>query len=297
MQYSMSRYRSRAFYFFIAPWLLLVLLFQVAPVGASFALSFAEWKLVGPPEWVGVDNYEAVAKDPLFAKTVKNTVDFALGSVPLNLAVGFGLAYLLHKWRRGSLVFRTIFFLPVVVSGVAVTLLWGWLFNSQYGLINQTLALVGIHGPAWLQDAKWAMPALILMNVWSVGGNMLIYLAALQRLPRELYDAIALDGATGWQKMWHLTLPLVSPVTLFLCVLGVINAFQLFTPAYVLTKGGPNNATLTTALYVYLNAFRYNQIGLAAVMAWLLCVIILVISVFQLYGSRYWVYYEQGEQV
>ncbi len=293
----MSRYRTRAFYCFIAPWLLLVLLFQVGPVIASFLLSFAEWKFVGGPEWVGGANYAAVARDPLFVKTVQNTIYFAAGSVPLNLIVGLALASLLNRWRRGATLFRTIFFLPVVVSGVAVTLIWGWLFNSQYGLINQFLAIIGIDGPSWLGDARWAMPALILMNLWSVGGNMVIYLAALQRLPRDLYDAAALDGAGWWHSLTRLTLPLVSPVTLFLTVVGVINAFQLFTPAYILTKGGPNNATLTTALYVYLNAFRWNNMGAAAVMAWLLCLVIVGITVVQLVSSRIWVYYEQGEHL
>jgi len=148
-----------------------------------------------------------------------------------------------------------------------------------------------------LGDAQWAMPALILMSLWSVGGNMIIYLAALQRLPRDLYDAAYLDGAGWWHRATRLTLPLVSPVTLFLTVVGVINAFQLFTPAYILTKGGPNNATLTTALYVYLNAFRWNNMGAASVMAWLLCLVIVGITVVQLVTSRIWVYYEQGEQV
>jgi multiple sugar transport system permease protein len=293
----MTRYRTRAFYFFIAPWLLLVLAFQLGPVIASFLLSFTEWHFVGGPEWVGGANYAAVAKDPLFLKTVQNTLYFALGSVPLNLIVGFGLAALLNRWRRGATLFRTIFFLPVVVSGVAVTLIWGWLFNSQYGLINQTLALFGVEGPSWLGDDQWAMPALILMSLWSVGGNMVIYLAALQRLPRDLYEAAALDGAGWWHSVTRITMPLVSPVTLFLTVVGVINAFQLFTPAYILTKGGPNNATLTTALYVYLNAFRWNNMGGAAVMAWLLCLVIVGITVVQLVSSRIWVYYEQGEQV
>jgi multiple sugar transport system permease protein len=293
----MSRYRTRAFYFFIAPWFLLVLLFQVGPVVASFLLSFTEWRFVGSPEWVGLANYEEVAQDPLFTKTIQNTIYFAVGSVPLNLMVGFALAALLNRWRRGATIFRTIFFLPVVVSGVAVTLIWGWLFNNQYGLINQSLALFGIDGPSWLGDARWAMPALILMNLWSVGGNMVVYLAALQRLPRDLFEAAALDGAGWWQKLTRLTLPLVSPVTLFLTIVGVINAFQLFTPAYILTRGGPNNATLTTALYVYLNAFRWNNLGAATVMAWLLCLVIVGITVVQLVSSRIWVYYEQGEQV
>jgi multiple sugar transport system permease protein len=273
------------------------LLFQLGPVVASFLLSFAEWKFVGGPEWVGMENYAAVARDPLFAKTIRNTVYFALGSVPLNLVVGFALAALLTRWRQGATLFRTIFFLPVVVSGVAVTLIWGWLFNNQYGLINQALTLIGVDGPSWLGDERWAMPALILMNLWSVGGNMVVFLAALQRLPRDLYEAAALDGAGGWHALTRITLPMVSPVTLFLGVVGVINAFQLFTPAYILTKGGPNNATLTTSLYIYLNAFRWGNMGAATVMAWLLCLIVVGFTVVQLVSSRIWVYYEQGEHI
>lgn len=288
----MSRRRAWPFYAFIAPWLVGLLFFQVGPMLGALGLTFVEWRYVGTPRWVGLENYRAVLADPLFGKTLLNTLLFTLGSVPLALAASLALAYLLNNRVRGAAVFRMIFFLPVVVSGVAVSLLWAWLFNSQHGLINQGLALIGIRGPAWLQDSRWAMSAVILMSLWSIGGNIVLYLAALQRLPHDLHEAAALDGATAWQRFRHITLPLLSPVTLFLTVVGVMNAFQLFTPTYILTRGGPNHATLTTALYIYFNAFQWQNLGHAAVMAWLLCLLILALTAAQFWLSRRWVFYE-----
>lgn len=286
------RRRTWPFFLFVAPWLVGLLLFQVGPMLGALGLTFVEWRYVGAPRWVGLENYRAVLADPLFGKTLLNTLLFTLGSVPLGLAASLGLAYLLNNHVRGAALLRMIFFLPVVVSGVAVSLLWAWLFNAQHGLINQLLALVGIRGPAWLQDPRWAMGAVILMSLWSIGGNIVLYLAALQRLPRDLHEAAALDGATAWQRFRHITLPLLSPVTLFLTVVGVMNAFQLFTPTYILTRGGPNHATLTTALYIYFNAFQWQNLGQAAVMAWLLCLLILALTAAQFSLSRRWVFYE-----
>lgn len=290
---SLAHQKERTFYIFVLPWLAGFLLFQAGPLLASFLLGFTEWRLVGPPSWTGLVNYRMLLQDPLFPKVVLNTAYYTLGSVPSGLALALALAYLLNNRVRGAAIFRTIFFLPVVVSGVAVALLWGWLFNSQYGLINQLLGLAGIQGPAWLQDAYWAMPAIILMSLWNIGGSMLVYLAALQDLPAELVEAAALDGATAWQCFRHVTLPYLSPVTLSLGVLATIGSFQVFTPTYVLTRGGPNNSTLTAALYIYFNAFQWQKIGYASLLSWLLCLLIAGVIAVQFVLAGRWVYYEQ----
>jgi multiple sugar transport system permease protein len=288
----MRRYQERAFYLFIAPWLIGLALFQGGPILASLALSFAEWRPARVPEWVGLSQYRALLGDPLVAKTLLNTAAYALGTVGLGLVLSFGLAWLLQGRVRGAAVFRAIFFLPAIMSGVAITVVWGWLFNSRWGLLNQALALIGLRGPAWLQDARWAMPALIVMGLWSIGGNIIVYLAGLRAVPRELYEAAALDGASGWQRLRYITLPLLTPVTFFLAITGTIAAFQLFTPGYVLTRGGPDNATLTASLYVYLNAFQYARYSYAAALAWVLCMVILAITGLQFRLSRRWVFYE-----
>jgi multiple sugar transport system permease protein len=209
------------------------------------------------------------------------------------LGLALILAYLLNNRVRGATLFRTVFFLPVVITGAAVALLWGWLFNSRYGLINQLLALVGIHGPAWLQDAHWAMPAMILMSLWNIGGSMIVYLAALQDLPSELVEAAVLNGANPVQVARFVILPYISPVTFYLVVLGVIGSFQVFTPTYMLTQGGPANATMTAGLYIYFNAFQWHNIGYASVLSWLLCVIVVAVAAVQFGLARRWVYYAQ----
>jgi multiple sugar transport system permease protein len=289
----MRRNKERAFYLFIAPWVAGFVLFQGGPILASLALSFVEWRPARPPEWAGLVHYAALLRDPLVARTLLNTALYALGVVGLGLALSLGLAWLLDGRVRGAGVFRAIFFLPVVTSGVAVVLVWGWLFNARWGLINQALALVGVRGPAWLHDARWALLALIVMGLWSIGANIVVYLAGLRTIPRELYEAAVLDGAGTWQRIRYITLPLLSPITLFLATMGVIGAFQLFTPGYVLTRGGPDNATLTTALYVYLNAFQYQRFSYAGALAWLLCAVILGLTWAQFRLGRRWVYYEQ----
>lgn len=287
----LARRRERWFYLLIAPWLLGLLLFQLGPIAAALGLSFVEWPLPQPPRFVGLAQFEALAADPLVGRTLWNSAYYALGTVPPGLALGLGLALVLKRPLRGIGFFRGAVFLPVVVSGVAMTLLWGWLFNPRYGLINGLLALVGIRGPAWLQDARWAMPALILMSLWSVGTNMLIYLAALQGVPRELQEAAALDGAGRRARFRHVTWPLISPATFYLLVANVIGAFQVFTPSYILTRGGPDNATLTLPLYIYFNAFAYARIGYAATLSLLLFLIIMGLTLLQFRLARRWVFY------
>lgn len=291
-----ERRRERWFYLLISPWLIGLLLFQGGPVLAAFLLSFAEWPLPKPPEFVGLAHLHTLFSDPLFGRSLLNTVYYTAGAVPAGIALGLGLALLLNRPRRGVVLFRTIFFLPMVVSGVALTLLWGWLLNPRYGLINGLLAAIGIRGPGWLQDEQWAMPALILMSLWNVGLNMVIYLAALQGIPSELHEAAALDGAGRSARFRHITWPLISPVTFYLLIVNVIGSFQLFTPAYVLTRGGPNNATLTLPLYIYFNAFAWGKLGYASALAAVLFLAVLAFTLLQVRFSSLWVFYSGSRE-
>ncbi|MCA9973271.1 MAG: sugar ABC transporter permease [Anaerolineales bacterium] len=287
----LARRRERWFYLLIAPWLVGLVLFQAGPIVAAFGLALVEWPLPQPPTFVGLAHFTALAGDGLVRRTLWNTAYYALGTVPTGVLLGLGLALVLKRPLRGITFFRAAVFLPVIVSGVAMTLLWGWLFNPRYGLINGLLAAVGVRGPAWLQDAQWAMPALILMSLWSVGTNMLVYLAALQGVPRELQEAAALDGAGRWARFRHVTWPLITPATFYLLVANVIGAFQVFTPSYILTRGGPDNATLTLPLYIYFNAFSYGNLGYAAALSLLLFGIILGLTLLQFRLARRWVFY------
>lgn len=282
-------------YIFIAPWLLGFLIFALMPLVASFGLSFTSYELITAPKWIGGKNYvEMVSQDRLFWMSLYNTVYYTAFSVPLNLAFAFLLALLLNHNVRGIGVYRTLFYLPVVSSGVAISLLWIWLLNPQFGLINYALRLVGIQGPGWLSEGEWAKPALILMSMWSVGGTTVILLAGLQGVSKTLYEAASLDGANGWQRFWNVTVPMMSPVIFFNLIIGIIGSFQVFTQAYVMTQGGPQNATLFYVLYLFKQGFGLFRMGYAAAMAWILFVIILIFTLVQMILARRWVYYEGG---
>lgn len=262
-----ARGRERWFYLLIVPWLLGFVFFQGGPLLAVVAMSFADWPLPQPPRFVGIENFAALGQDPLFGRSLVNTIYYSAGLVPSGLAVGLALALVLHEPRRGVRLARTIVFLPAVLSGVAMALLWSWVFNPRFGLANRLLAMVGIDGPGWLHSEAWAMPTLILLGLWGVGVNMVVYLAALETVPTELYEAARLDGAGPWRRFRHVSWPLLSPVTFYLGIVNVLGAFQVFTPTYVLTGGGPNHATLTLPLYLYQNAFTYGRFGYAAALA------------------------------
>jgi multiple sugar transport system permease protein len=228
-------------------------------------------------------------------KTLFNTLYYAFGTVPLNITIGLILALLVNRKLRWISIFRTIYFLPVIISGVATILMWNWIFNSKYGLINAFLNLIGIQGPAWLQDERWAMPALIFMSIWGVGVNMVIYVAALQGLPKELIDSAELDGANKWNQFRYIIWPLITPVTFYLIIVNIIASFQVFTPTYILTKGGPNNATLTFPLYIYFNAFSWNRLGYASSLAFISFIMILLFTIFQFRFAKRWVFYRGSE--
>ncbi len=291
----LARRRERWFYLLISPWLIGFLFLQAGPVLAALFIAFADWPLGGAPRYVGLEHFRGLLADPLFPRTLLNSAYFALGTVPLGIALGFGLASLLNRRARGLPIFRMVFLLPVIISGVATTLVWGWVLNPRYGLINAMLAEVGIRGPAWLQDETWAMPSLILINLWMAGVNMLIYLAALKGVPRELYEASAIDGAGRWQRFRSITWPMLSPVTFSLLVINLIGSFQVFTPIYILTRGGPNNATLTLPLYIYLNAFAWGRLGYASALAFVLFLVILMLTLLLFRFAERRVYYAGGK--
>lgn len=282
-------------YLYISPWILGFILFTGGPVVASFALSFFKWRVIEPPHWVGTNNYvQMFTGDPLFAKSLVVTLNYVVVSVPLQLAFALVLAVLVNQKVRLVGVWRTIFYMPSVASGVAVSVLWMWLLNPDYGLVNEILGVFRIGGPNWLTSEQFALPALIGMSLWNIGGAMVIFLAGLQGIPVELVEASELDGAHGLTRFRYVTLPLLSPVTFFNLVLGVIVGVQTFTQAYVMTQGGPLNATLLYALYLYQNAFAYLNMGYAAALAWFMFLIILGITLMQFRLARNWVYYEAG---
>jgi multiple sugar transport system permease protein len=291
-------------YAFISPWLLGFLLFTAGPMIASIYISGTSWSMLSPPTTVGLENYERIlGDDPLFVKSLWNTVIYVVLSVPLGLALALGLALLLNQRVRGIGIFRTLFYLPSITNMVAVSVLWLWVFNPEFGLLNSALQKLGIVGPLWLQSEDWAKPALVIMSLWGIGGTMIIFLASLQGVPRELYEAAELDGAGTFRKFFHVTLPLISPAMIFNLIIGVIGSFQVFTQAYVMTgaaqpgsEGGPGTATLFIVLYLYKKAFQEFKMGYASALAWILFAIIVVFTILQFRMSRRWVYYEAGHR-
>lgn len=289
----MSRRETIGGYLFILPWILGLMIFILGPIIASFVLSFCKYDIVNPPNFVGLANYKKIfAEDPLFYQSLKVTSIYTFVAVPLGLVVSFIVAILLNQKIRGLAIFRTIYYAPAVVSGVAVSLLWVWIFNPEFGVFNSFLSKFGIQGPTWLASTKWALPALIIMSLWAVGAPMLIYLAGLQGIPSVLYEAAEIDGANFWFKFWRITIPMMTPVIFFNLVMGIIGSFQIFTQGYIMTQGGPRYATLFYVLYLYNNAFLWFKMGYASALAWVLFIIIFASTLLVLKSSSAWVYYE-----
>lgn len=285
--------RSLTGYAFISPWLAGFLCLSAGPLVASMLLSFCSYEVLSPPLWIGMDNYrELFLSDPLFWKSLDNTLIYALGSLPLGLALALLLALLLNQNVPGIGVFRTLFFLPSLVPIVATCVLWSWILSPHSGLLNQFLSLAGIRGPLWLQSESWSKPALILMALWGVGGAMIIFLAGLRNIPHQLYEAARIDGANTLRQLRHITLPMLSATTFFNLVVGAIAVLQLFTQVYVMTNGGPVDSTLFYTLYLFKNAFEYLRMGYASAMAWILFFLILALTALQFAFAKRWVYYE-----
>lgn len=269
------------------------ILFDLSPIVMSFITSFTDWNAVTLPKFNGLDNYRALVQDKTFLLTVKNTIYYTAAHVPLAMAAGLGLALLVNRKIRGINIFRAAFFIPVIASTVAVGIIWKWVLGGYGGLLNSTLAMVGIKGPDWLASTTWAMPAVILVSVWqSMGYNMIIYLAGLQNVPQELYEAASIDGAGKRQQFWKITLPMLSPVTFFLSIMSFISSFQAFGLIFMMTSGGPANSTNVYIYYVYESAFSFFKAGYASAMAWILFVVIAGITLIQWKLSKRWVHYQ-----
>lgn len=283
-------------YVFMSPAILGLLIFTLGPIIVSLLLSFTDYNIITDPEWVGLENYATMFGERLFWQALRVSAIYSVVSVPLGLGLALGLAVLLNHAMRGILIFRSIYYMPTVISGVGVAMLWRWLFNAEFGVINVLLGKVGIEGPAWLLDANWALPALIITSLWGIGGTTLIFLAGLQAIPQELYEAAEIDGAGIWSQFRSITLPLISNVTFFNLVLGIIGALQVFTDAFVITRGGPNHATLFLSVYLYQHAFQYLNMGYASAIAWFMFLVVMLLTVLVFKSSPLWVYYESGRQ-
>lgn len=288
----MARQEEIAGWLMASPWILGILIWILGPFAAAAYLSFTDYDILSRSNFVGLDNFRTMlTDDPLFWKSMWVTTVYSFVSVPLQIILGLFLALLLNTKIRGLAWFRTAYYLPTVLSGVAVSFLWIWVFSADWGVLNYVLSWFGIRGPNWLTSERWALPALILMSLWGVGGGMVIYLAGLQGVPSELYEAAEVDGANPWRKFWHITLPLISPVILFQLIMGIIGALQTFTQGYVMTQGGPNSATLFYVLYLWRNAFERLQMGYASALAWAIFAYILILTLLVLRSSGTWVYY------
>jgi multiple sugar transport system permease protein len=280
-------------YLFVSPWLIGFFAFTAWPFFRSIYLSFTRYNIVTEPKWVGWANYKMLlTEDELFWKSAWVTVKYAAISVPLAIVAGVALALLLNINVKGITVFRTIFYLPSIVPTVATSVLFIWILNPNIGLINQILALFGITGPAWLKTAPWTFYSLVFMALWGVGGSMVIYLAGLKDIPVHLYEAATLDGASVFQKMRRITLPMMTPVIFFNLVMGIIGSFQYFTQAFVMTPtGGPQDSTYFYSLYLYNRAWKYLDMGYASAMAWMLFLVVVTLTAIVFRSQKKWVHY------
>lgn len=288
----LARREARRFHLFALPWVIGFIFFTGGPIIASFVISFTNWELLSTPEWVGLDNYRQLMEDPDFFLAVRNTMYFGTGSAIFGVALNFVLALMLNIKVRGQGLFRTIIFLPSVLSGIATALLWTHVLHPDYGLINYLLGFIGVQGPGWLIDEQWAIPGLIIMSVWTTGNAMIIFLAGLQGVPQSLYEAAEIDGAGWWRRFWHVTVPMMSPIIFFNMIVGFIGSLQAFTLILFMTAGGPANATLVLGLYVYRYAFSYFEMGYASTIAWAMFLLIIMFTAVQFWLAKRWVHYE-----
>lgn len=290
---------------FLSPWLVGFLVFTLVPTILSFYYSLCDYSLLQEPTYIGLTNYQMLMGDEVFWKSLVNTFYYALLAIPSSLGVSVGLAMLLNVKIRGQSIYRTVIFLPSLVPMVASSMLWLWLFNGKLGLLNALLAKIGIHGPAWLSDVMfsvgsgdsqtniyWAMPALAFMSLWGVGHTVTIFLAGLQDVPQELYEAAEIDGAGVWSQMRNVTLPMLSPVIFFNLIMSIIGTLQVFAIPYIMTGGGPARATYFLTMYLYDNAFRFLRMGYASSMAWVQLLIVLLLTGLAFWSSKRWVHYQ-----
>lgn len=287
--------RNLAGYMFLLPWLVGFIGLTAGPILVSLYLSFTNFDLLQDPRWVGAANYVRIATaDPKFLSSMKVTFLFVVFSVPLKLAFALMVAMILNKGIAGLPVYRALFYLPSLIgASVAIAVLWRQLFAGN-GLVNQFLALFGVQGPSWISNPSYALSTIIILAIWQFGSPMIIFLAGLRQVPRDLYEAAAIDGAKPWHRFWRITLPLLTPVIFFNAVVQTIEAFKAFTPAFIISEGtgGPVDSTLFYTLYLYQEAFAYFRMGYASALAWVLVVIIACFTAFSFLSARYWVHYD-----
>lgn len=287
----LMRREARDGYIGILPWFIGFLLFTLIPLLTAFGLSFSYWDILTPIRWAGLENYKNVLRDQKVLTSMWNTFRYMIAVVPLTTALGLLIALLLNQKIRGILPFRIIFYLPAVLPGVSVALLWVWMLNPDFGIVNSILGFFGIQGPGWLMDKNWAMWGIILRQCWGVGGGMILFLAALQNVPQNYYEAATIDGANTMQRFFKITLPMISPTIFYFIITGIIGALQEFTIFRVMTGGGPSRSTTTFVLYLYDTAFNSYTMGYASALAWLLFIVSLILTGI-MFKTSSWVYYE-----
>ncbi len=293
----LRREETIAGYLFLLPNLVGFIVFMLFPIFFAFYIMLTDWSLAKAPEFVGLKNFETMVNDRLFWKSLGNSFYYTFVAVPTGIFIAFWLALALNRKMRGIIFFRTIYFLPQITLTVAAATIWRWIYQPEIGMINHILEIFGIDGPKWIHDTKWAMPSVIIMSNWQgIGFAMLILLAGLQGIPEEYYEAASIDGASGWQRMRFVTLPMLSPAIFFVVVTSLIGAFQSFDQFYVLTEGGPAHATTPLTLYIFQNAFSFFKMGYGAALAAVLFVIILIITIIQWHLAKRWVFgFEEDE--
>lgn len=280
-------------YLFIFPWIFGFLVFTLGPLLFSLIISFFDWPIVGKVRFIGLGNYvDMFTKDPLFWKSFWVTIKFAALFVPLNIAVALGLAILLNQKIRGSAIFRTAFYLPSVISGVALAMIWSWVYSGDYGILNYFLSIIGVQGPDWLNSKQWSLVAMVVASLWGQGSMMLVFLAGLKGIPKDLYESASIDGAGKLRQFFSVTIPMLSPTIIFNLITSIIAAFQQLTLALLLTGGGPLKSTYFYAMYMYENAFKFFKMGYSAANAWFMFLIVLSLTFLVFKSSEAWVFYE-----
>jgi len=289
---AIGRYKG---WLFVAPWVIGLSAFTVYPFCASIYYSFTDFSVLVKPTYVGAMNYQKIYEDDLFWKVLKNTFLYAGLSIPAGLIISLSLALMMNGVRRGQALYSIIFYLPHLMPPVACAILWMWIFNSEFGLLNNALrpilGLVNMSPPSWLGSSDWALPALVVMAMWGVGQTAFIYLAKLQDVPQDMYEAAEIDGASTLQKIWYVTLPMISPVIFFNIIMAIIGSFQVFTAPFMITEGGPDKSTTFMPHYIWDNAFRFLKMGYACAMSWILFLVILALTALAFRLARDRVYY------
>jgi multiple sugar transport system permease protein len=292
-----SRWRRRETligYAFVSPWIVGMVVFYLGPTLASFALSFTDYPIIASPTWAGLDNYRELADDPQFLASLKVTLLYTVCAVALYVVGALALALLCNRRVPGIGVVRTVVFLPALIPVFVMALLWGWLLNTDFGLVNYVLNLLGLPSQGFFQSESQALWLTVLVSLWALGSAFVIYMAGLQSVPQDLYEALTVDGGGVLRKFWHVTLPMLSPIILFNLVIGIILSFQVFDIAWALTKGGPGDSTLFFVLFIWRQAFEEFQMGYASALAWVLFLIIVLVTALVFRTARYWVHYESG---